>query len=403
MVYSAEMIEIISAFSSTKSKISLGLTIYYGTYSIGQIILAPFIKKVNMKWFITVTVLLSGISFSLIGIADSLWQLYVIFGLNGFLQTGIWGGVMFFVGKYIPHELLGFSSKFLGTAMGCGTALTYGASAFFVVVASWKMTFVFFAALTVLSVFIFAISLRNAQKHLSSVSKIASVEHIIEKEEERDSYDAETTFENRSSLLFRIIFLCALTFLFCCIYYAFNSWFPSLLSEKFSMPSEYAIFFTILLPLSQIFCPAITVSLCEKTKSVDKISFVFSLISALLLGVLCFTFSKNMIIVIIVSVIMLFLVRGIINLLSAYVPLQLKNYVDPGTFSLIINATATVSAAIIPPLAASVIESDSNGWLYFFIMLTALALLSALMFGYSIIKNRFKSSGKNRTNQENPL
>ena len=112
MVYSAEIVEIIAAFpGATKASVGTGLTAYYFVYTAAQLIVAFIINKINIKAFMTVTTVLSALSFGAIYFFGELWQLYIILGLNGVFQSGVWGGVMYFVGKYVPREMAAFSTS----------------------------------------------------------------------------------------------------------------------------------------------------------------------------------------------------------------------------------------------------------------------------------------------------
>ncbi len=379
MVYGAEMVEIISSFSATKAEVSLGLTFYYVAYSVGQFLLAPLIERLDMRRFIALSTLLSAVVFGLISVSGALWQVYLLLALAGFCQTGIWGGVMYFVGRYLPSELSGFASKLLGTGLAIGTVLTYGFGALFVALSGWQATFLFFAVLTVISVPVFLLALRSAERTLAFV-----------REQNRSgaaSAPAAASPADRTPLWGTVAFFGVAVFLGSCVYYGFNNWFPSLLSEVFLMPGEYAILFTLLLPLAQAPCPMVIISLAERMKSLYRTGALSALIACVLFALLFFTHRLSMVLVILLSVVSLFFMRGLNNMICTYTPLVMKGQIDPGILSLIMNATATLAAAAVPFVFALVLDS-AGGWSLFFLILTGLSLSLLALFLARAAKER---------------
>ncbi len=371
MVYSAQMAEIISAVGSTKADVSLGLLFYYAAYFIAQLLFALLINKINLKCFITVTVSLSAISFGMIYFANDIWQLYLILFLNGFFQVGIWGGIMFFVGRYIPDQMSGFSSKFLTTGFGMGTAITYGASAFFISVFDWRYTFIFFSVLTVISIAVFLCSLRKITEKQSHVFS-----ENLKLKNKRSPDLREIHAKNGSSFIIVLYFTLLVTVI-SAVYYAFIGWFPSLMIENFSMPTEYSVFLTLLLPLSMTPGSFVIIDLSEKSGDDYNVSLVTSLLITGLLTFLYFTYSISIFLTIVVSVVMLFCLRGLISMICAYVPLRYIDRIGVGVFSLILNAFGSLVAGIMPYLSSFVIENA--GWDMFFILLTLLSFSAFLM------------------------
>ncbi len=381
MVFSAEMALIMQSVGDLEGvKTSLGLTFYYLAYAVGQLLLAGVMHKINIKRFMVVSIGLSALSFGAVPLFDSLYGLYAILFLNGFFQTGIWGGVMYFVGKYIPTTLSGFASAFLCSAFAIGTALTYGASAAFVALINWQATFVFFALLTVASLVVFLTALKGAEKKLAFVEE----ENRQAQQTENAAFAVEGR-RDKSSL--RLLVLLVLTITTSgSVYYAFMGWFPSLLIEVFRMPESYSLLLTLLLPACMA-PAAFTVSkFSDRSRSNYSVAVFFSAVAAALLAVLCVGYTWNAFLTLALSVVMLFFLRGIINLTGAYFPLKLKGKVDSGKLSLLTNAFACLVAGVIPFISRMVVREW--GWRGYFILITAIALLTLLLFLYGKICER---------------
>ena len=64
---------------------------YFYTYAAMQIALIFFVKKINIKWFLTVTIALSAVMTVIVPFTNEIGQHYILFSINGVLQAGIWG------------------------------------------------------------------------------------------------------------------------------------------------------------------------------------------------------------------------------------------------------------------------------------------------------------------------
>ncbi|MBQ3596811.1 MAG: MFS transporter [Clostridia bacterium] len=354
MIYSAQLVEIGPFFGVEKSKLSLGLTFYYVVYAVAQIVVSPFLKKINLKKFLAVTVFLSSISFGLVKFCTELWQIYIILSLNGIFQLGIYGGCMGVFSKYLPDYMSATVTNILSTGMAFGTALAYGFSFVFVEFFTWQDTFVFFAILSFVSIVFFYIVLSRVEKNVPEVS--TTLKRAV-----------KTKTYKRANAFILISFLCAAALLSCVSYYGLTNWFPSLLKEVFGVPSQYSILITLLVPFGVFYGPFLSSGLCRKFNNYFVVASIFSLVGLLLSIALVFLYSSNIVIVIIINVLLMFFARGYINLISSYIPLRIRGMFDTGSACMVINAVACVSAAFTPLITAVI--ADNFGWKYLFIFI----------------------------------
>ncbi len=385
MVYSAQMAEIITSIGSTKSDVSLGLLFYYAAYSISQLVFSFFINKVDLKWFLGITATLTALSFGMMLCASELWHLYAILGLNGILQTPIWGGIMFYVGRYMPRGIAGFAAKFLPTGFAIGTALTYGLSAFFIGALNWRYTFVFFSVLTLVSLVIFLAVLKQTEKKLG---------HIAQEKEAEKAAAAPTmrTNGNKQSVWHVVIFFTLICTLFCCVYYGIMGWFPSLLIENFGMPTEYSIFFTLLLPLVMAPGPFVAIGLREHSKHEHSVLLGFSVIVMAILSVMAFGFRIHIISTILLTVFLLFFTRAMCTFCATFAALHYSDRIEPGKFSLIINAFSGLMGGVMPYAVSFVLEKTS--WDFYFIFLCLFGVAALAMALFARIREAIKKKSK---------
>lgn len=385
MVYSAEIVEIIAAFpGATKASVGTGLTAYYFVYTAAQLIVAFIINKINIKAFMTVTTVLSALSFGAIYFSGELWQLYIILGLNGVFQSGVWGGVMYFVGKYVPREMAAFSSSLMSTGMALGTALAYGLSAFFVAVADWRWTFVFFAAISLVTLVIFLVFL----KKIDAKSGAAHPEIDLPKEPEEKKLPVIPHGVHGSGMNAALIMLIVIAFFAGCVYYSISNWVPSLLTEEYGMLSQYSMLLTIALPVCMMPGPIAASALCDRHDNKYGVCAIFSAGAFIAVFVMCFLYNASLWLALVLSIAMLFCIRGVIQVICGYFPLVLKDRINSGVSSLMFNAGACLGAAIMPLLTGLIM--DAYDWRQYYIFTAAIALVTAVLIIIAALHDRKK-------------
>ncbi len=385
MVYSAEIVEIIAAFpGATKASVGTGLTAYYFVYTAAQLIVAFIINKINIKAFMTVTTVLSALSFGAIYFSGELWQLYIILGLNGVFQSGVWGGVMYFVGKYVPREMAAFSSSLMSTGMALGTALAYGLSAFFVAVADWRWTFVFFAAISLVTLVIFLVFL----KKIDAKSGAAHPEIDLPKEPEEKKLPVIPHGVHGSGMNAALIMLIVIAFFAGCVYYSISNWVPSLLTEEYGMLSQYSMLLTIALPVCMMPGPIAASALCDRHDNKYGVCAIFSAGAFIAVFVMCFLYNASLWLALVLSIAMLFCIRGVIQVICGYFPLVLKDRINSGVSSLMLNAGACLGAAIMPLLTGLIM--DAYDWRQYYIFTAAIALVTAVLIIIAALHDRKK-------------
>ena len=368
LCYSAQMVEIGPHFGVEKSTLSIGLTIYYIVYAVAQLLLTLFVKKLNLKKFIGITVLLSGVSFSLMMFVGEIWQVWLILGLNGIFQVAIWGGCMSIFGKYFPDYLMQTVSNVMSTGMAMGTFLSYGISALFVSILSWQWTFLFFGLLTILTVVYFYISEKRIEKNVGEIKVNTNHNH----------FTSSNKSQNKGLFIFLLMFFIGVfSFIVTIVYYALTNWVPNFLKEIHDVPSSYSILITLLLPVGIFFGPFVSNYFCKRFTNYFAVLIPFLVGSVIVMLLMIFLYDYSLILGIVMPVLILFLIRAVMNVLLAFLPLKMRDVIETGKSSLILNALACISAAIIPFITALVMESF--GWQAFFIFITIIGGISLIL------------------------
>lgn len=371
MVYSAELVSIISYFNTTKSNASLGLTVYYFIYAATQLLLSMKKKKFDMHKFLVYTTVASAISFGAVIFATNIWQVWIILALNGILQSSLWGGIVQCLTKYLPEEWFNRTSIILSFAFALGTAISYGTSALGVAYFDWKFAFVLFASLLLLSLIVFCVVIRLAKRHFGEVDHAAASSSGVDESALRQPMDRKKIFVMLGFILFVEFFLCSL-------YYGTTNWVPSLLKEVHGVPESYSLLITILVPISMSPGPMLANTCAERSGKIYHVCAAFLTCCTMCMLAMIFIYDLNIVVAIALSLIFLFFNRGIVNLLSGYMPFKLNRVVAASKTSMMINAIACVGAAVMPFITGLIM--DHLGWRAYYICMFSVAAVITVMF-----------------------
>lgn len=388
LIYSSQIAEVINYFKTTKSMASLGLTIYYFIYAISQLVLGLIISKINVKRFLVVTSILSAISFSLIAVTNSLWQVLIILGLNGVFQCANWGGINYLLSKNLPNDTLPYCSKFMVTGAVVGTALSYLISSLCVEFFSWKTSFIIMGVIYFISIIYLALC-------ESKVEKVVQLKDEYEYTKSNNDLSSDYVIPKgqKVNITFIMIFMALISFLSYSIYYGLGTWIPSYLIEVHAFPISLSILITLIMPLAGVPSRLFMFKSFDKSGKIFQKNGVVAIILTMLLIIMVFTYRLNLLYAIIASLILRILTEAYLTGSSSYTFLKFKNYINAGTFALIVNSLAAVGAGIISIVSGRLM--DLFGWADYYLFLAILCAISCIFVAIgSIIINKKSSISK---------
>ena len=388
LVYTAQLPAVIDFYETTKSNATIGITIYYFVYALAQIALSFYITKINFKNYLLITSILSAISFSLIGVIDSLVTIWVIFAINGFFQAASWGGIVYVISKYLPNETLSYSNKFLATSSTVGNAVTYAVSAFFVEFTDWRITFIFFGVLFLISIVYLFIQIGILDK-ISKRKDEYSFEYIKQDNsnvKEKTSYVVPFGVKFNVGLL--MVFIITASFLSNCLIYGLGNWIPNLLKDMYGFPTSLSILLTMVMPLISMIATLAMYRSFDKSSRVFSKTGIMAIILLVLTIIMIFGFDKNFIFAILMCALLKYLPTAVSSGYNSYTLVKIKNYINSGTSTLIVNSGAAIAAGLMPFVTATIM--DSFGWAaYSMFMAVICLLLVALIFvGCILVKKK---------------
>lgn len=354
-IYTAEYIEISSIFNVDKTQASLAMTFYFITYSLVQIILFFCMDKINVKWYMLISVLLSGIVTVIIALATTLWQLWWILAINGILQAGIWGMCTVVLNKYLPNNLKAKANMIMNIGTAIAGIISYGSASLFVSFKTIASPFVFFGIILSISALIFYIAVSKCAKLKTSNTTVIE-ESATVKQVTNLPFTLKT---NKTKNLFYL-----LTFLFSIIvhfvFYGTLNWIPNHLQENFALKENVAILISVLAPLATMIGPIIAINHCEKHNDFIKVSLIYCAIATVLAVLLVLLYKVNLMLSLALLIVFLIIIQGVTTIIFSVISYKMSDYINAGAHSGLMNAAGGISAGIAPPIIGAII--DNCGW-----------------------------------------
>lgn len=363
MAYSASMAEIKDEYSVNNVTASLPLTLYYVFYAIIQFVLALFITKINLKWYMGITFTVSGLSFISIFFYSPVWYIGLVLVVNGITLGAVWCGSVLIFAKYLSSSAMNKALLFMGAGFSVGSAMSFAISSLAMHLGNWRISFLIFGIAFLLSTFYMLYAVIRAEK---AEIKPAEESVLFKKQ----TYKA-AEISAKPLLIMAIIAV----FFASILYYGFTNWMPTILKNNFDVTNVKATLITTLFPMVVYLGPVLSTILVDKVKNDFAVSTVTALAVSVVGLALCYFFSFNIVLTVSVILVLGIMLRLVNNLFACLVPLHIKDYINAGKTSAVVNASACVSAAISPFLIAFILDGSGNDW----------KLLFFVLFGFSIV------------------
>ncbi len=107
----------------TKSQTGLIGSVFFVTYSLGQLLNGPLGDKLRPKLMIVCGLALIGVSNALIGLVPPVWCIALLWGLNGYAQSMIWGPMLRTVSRACGDGRARKLVPFLGSSVAVGSVV----------------------------------------------------------------------------------------------------------------------------------------------------------------------------------------------------------------------------------------------------------------------------------------
>lgn len=352
--YNANINLVIGDFGITHADAGLVTTFFFFAYGIGQVVNGLLCKKYNKKWIMPIVLFLSSALNLLI-----LWVPFSYFKylwiLNGFLQSCLWPSIVHVLGTNLDSEHMERALTIMSVTATVGTILAYGAGSFFVWLNNYRWSFVFAAVLMSAVGLMWVLLFQNNPIYALPGKK------------------KESTGSKLSGVGIVLVALALFAVIDNLVKDGVNTWMPSLLAENFGMKDESSILSTIILPLLGTFGALLAVKLNRIIKDFVGLALTLLAVAAACLAFIIFFKNISAAAMVIVCGIIMCVMHGVNNVITAIAPLKMRDKVEPGKIAGILNGFcylgSTVSAYGLGAIA------DHGGWdATFWLLLAACAV-----------------------------
>lgn len=375
-IYTAEYIEIGNLFNVDKAQASLAMTFYFITYAVVQVLLFFIMGKINVKWYMLISVFLSGIVTVIVALATELWQLWWILSINGILQAGIWGMCTAVLDKYLPIFMKAKANMIMNIGTAFSGILSYGSASLFVSFRTIFSPFAFFGIILSISAVMFFIAVNNCAKlkteNINIVVDTATVSNT-------DSLPFTLKTSKKRMIFYVATFLLSILAHF--IFYGALNWIPSLLEENFGLPTNVATIISVLAPLATMIGPILAINHCERRANFISVGLTYSIIASIFALIMIFVFNVNIILSLSVLIIYLIILQGLVTIIFSVISYKLSDYINAGAHSGLMNAGGALAAGIAPPIIGAIIESAGwqTNYVFIFGFTFFVAIISAVL------------------------
>ena len=385
-VYTAEMSLVEKFFGVDKATVSATMQYYFYTYAGVQLLLVPFMQKLNIKWYLTITIAFSAVITIIVGITTALWQITVLYTINGLFQAGIWGCLVKLFANHLPKRLLPRATQILTIGIAIASVLSYLCAALFV--KNWQLPFLILGGVLIVCIAFFFFSATYVKKFPKETEPTHHVVHSDGTEE--DVLDeADNDFIHIVTKKRRVIFYIVslvISLLCSALYFMAMNWMPNMLQEVFNIPADVSLYITILAPICITVGPVLTVNSCERHVNYIAVAIVYFSLSCIFALLLFLFYDKNLIVTIILLLVFLILSNGARMISLSIVSMRMRTSIEPGTYTTMVNAAASITAGLGPFIFGSII--DNSGWssAYLTLLICNVAVVMILIASYFAIK-----------------
>ncbi|MBO4323080.1 MAG: MFS transporter [Clostridia bacterium] len=387
MVYSSSMAAVKVEYEASNLITSLPITIHYVLYAGIQFALAYFVTKINIKRYMAINFVVAGVSFISVFFYSPVWYIGFVLALNGITLGPVWCGSILIMTKFFSKSAMKKALLFVTSGFSIGSAMSFGISSLAISLGNWRISFLIVGLAFLVATVYYLYIVTAAEKA------------GVKPEEESPAVQKETYKPSRVSAKNLLYMSIIATFFGSMLYYGFTHWLPTILLDNFDISTVKATLVSTLFPTVVYIGPILATLLVDKVKDDFKICVVSSIAISVFGLILAFVFKLNIVLTVAVILVLGVLLRLINNLFASLVPIHVKDYVNAGTTSAVLNASACLSAALSPFLISLVLDASGNDWQVLFFVLFGVAIVLLLICGgftaLDIVKRKKAQNARN--------
>lgn len=366
--YSSNVTLMMDKFAVEHAEASLPATLFFFAYGVGQIVVGLFCNRFNRKFLVVSALTISSLINLVIFLGADLIAIKYLWMLNGFVQANLWPVMVLILKENLSDKRLTTAGIVMATASTGGKFASIGVCAIFAINTE---TFMYCFLTASILLFVMALLFLFTTKGVK-VSKSVEPPKV---ETETQTLNKKTKSDKNSIIL--LILLGEISLTSYAISGGLQQWVPSIIKESYGMSDALSIFMSIMLPLFTLSAAFLAPYLSKLLKNYLLVFLVcFVLGITLLVGVLlCIDVHW-------LPILILFTVESITmgivaNTTTVEIPLRFKGKFNAGFLAGYLNGACYIGSAVATYLLGYM--ADATGWTGAFILLIAIASVSAIL------------------------
>ena len=377
--YSANINTIGNAYKVTYGEAGMVTTFFFFVYGAGQIINGLFCKKYNIKYVVFFALLVSSLMNLAIILVPKFSYMKFVWLINGAAMSFLWTSLIRLLSETLSKEDIGKAIVVMGTTVATGTFFIYGISALFVAIFNFRLVFVVTASLLFVVSIVWVLSFSRLVDPLKAERQLEIIEF-------KDKLN-KTTSSRANGLVFLICILAFFAVANNFVKDGLTTWTPDILSKLYETPDWLSILLTLLLPLMAILGAISAVNVQKLVKSFIGTCLVLFGGATLLLLVVILTLSSNvMVLTVTCFALVSCLMAGVNNVITAMVPLSLKDKMNSGKLAGILDGFCYLGSTLCS-YGLGVI-ADAFDWNVVFIVLLCVSIMVVILGSVYILINK---------------
>ena len=337
--YSSNTIKVITHYNVTKADAGLISTLFFVAYGIGQVVNGLFCKFYSKKYIVGGALLVSATINAVLYFDVPFWSIKYLWLVNGIAQSTLWPTLVLTLGTYLSQAKLKPAILVMSTSVAVGTALAYALSALFVAFFNFKYSFMTTTIALVVTAVIWLLSYNRAVEKAK--------EEVQETEQKEETMPNAVKGGLTYGILIMLVFLALFAVVNNLVKDGLNTWVPSILYESYHLDDSLSILLTITLAVVGVFGSVMAVALHKKIKNFLLLTGVLFAIATVCIFVVILLLKTDfwLGIILLFGVISL-LMHGINNVVTSMAPLYLREKINSGLLSGLLNGACYIGSAI---------------------------------------------------------
>jgi predicted MFS family arabinose efflux permease len=291
--------------------------------------------------------------------------------------------------RYLPQRKLSTANKMMTSGPAVAGVISYGTAAIFG--DNWQAPFILLGVLLLFCIVAFFLSVNFVQS-FPIEDEFLKIDETKKASKGADFIPLESKKSRFFFYLCSILFGAGVTALF----FAMNNTLDIFLQQIGGFDNTTAKWATVLAPVTFIIGPVLCVYACDKHENFILVGAVFFGLSFVVALLLLLFFETSVFLSMALLLLYLILTNGGRSISLSIVGLKLRDKIDTGVYSTLVNAAASISAGVIPKLFTSIVDNSSSitqNWLNAFTVLTVSnAIVVIILIALAILIKKLKKN-----------